>query len=460
MYLCPHCHEEIPDRIRQSRDDCPFCHEPWPPGETVQTAGEQEPAPAGQEELAGQPGQQGGAESAVDTPIIEPEPKSKLGLIIGIIAAVLVIGGGGAAYFLLGGEEAGDGKKVVIKVGDQKVELKKLYDVEYEEMVKWHNEVRKTILKFFANRCDTYRQNGFNFASRLVTREKLVSATQKVKQLEVEIQTVKGKEKPLDHFNWFKCPGIFAYVHKEHELGVKMGFSIKEQTLGPDIRRAFIEITGGRFVSGKGKYRSSWDQGRSGLRFPGLAKEAKDQPGVLALSGHKPRRKGEKGTFELAGLKFKKVDTGRHRSKSFLVGKWEAHASTDTFKDLLKSWEGGCRGLKRKVREINKDYEPDRFKLPPLKDEAVKVAIDVCKGISTIASAVEPWDKDAIKKARLQLHKALERAQKNLRQPLMDAAKILKTDIKPASWCGDPKTKGSPCSPEEGKEKKSPKKEG
>lgn len=30
MYICPCCHEEIPDRVKATIDRCPFCLEPWP----------------------------------------------------------------------------------------------------------------------------------------------------------------------------------------------------------------------------------------------------------------------------------------------------------------------------------------------------------------------------------------------------------------------------------------------
>ena len=268
MYVCPHCHEEIPDRVKKSKDECPFCHEPWPPEPEPQEA--PEPAQAGG--VGGFPG--GGVPASQPEPdhgppIHQPKSKAKLWIILALL--LVVVGGGGtAAYFLL----FKDGKKsssasITVNVGKEKVTLKKVYGEEYEAMVNWHNEVRKTVLQFLASRCDPYRKKGFKFASRLVTREKLVSATRKIKKLELEIQQKSGNPVPQEGFNWFRCPGILAFVHKEHEMTIEMGFSIKQRTLGSDIRKASIEIKGGKFVGGKGKYKAYWDMGRSGLRFPG-----------------------------------------------------------------------------------------------------------------------------------------------------------------------------------------------
>lgn len=448
MYVCPHCHEEIPDKVRQTKDECPFCHEFWPPQEPAPEA--TAPAENGAPDQAGLQGGGGqAAQPAVDTSadfeIHEPEPKSKLGLIIGIIAAVVVIGGGAGAYFFLfRGKAAKEGKSITIEVGKQKVTLKKLYDVDYEKMVKWHNNVRKTVLKYLADRCDAYRQNGFKLSSHLVTREKLVTATEKEKRLELEIKPIKGKETPLESFNWFRCPGILAFVHKEHEMVFNFSFSIKERVIKSDIKRAVLKIKGGRFVRDKGTFNVYWDTGRAGLSFPGLKKHIKDKPGLKALYRNKISRPKD-GVFSLAGIKFKRLKTGRHRSKSFLVGQWEGRASTDTFKDLLQSWAGGCRGLKRKIRKINKSIEPEQFKIPLLKQKAVDVGIQICKAISKIAKSVEPWDAAAVKQGRVQLQNALVKAQTTLRKPLLDAAKILKSDIKPHFWCGDPNGKGTPC---------------
>jgi len=446
MYVCPHCHEEIPDRVKRVREDCPFCHEDWPP----------EPA-VSEEALGSEEGGLMGGSGEPSHPIHhvhDPEAKkSKLGLIIGIVAVVLIAAGVGSYFLFFKSEEKGAAAagSIVVEIGEgdnkEVVEVKKLYGEEFEAMVNWHNEVRRAILEYLAHRCDPYRKKGFSFGSQLVTREKLVSTTKKVKNLELEIQQKDGKPVPIEGFNWFRCPGILSFVHKEHEMGIKFSFSVQERALGSDVRRSTIEITGGKFVDGKGEYSVYWDMGRSGLSFPGLGKtDAKNHEWLMQLRRNNVDRKSD-DLFHLAGVPFKRTATGRLRHKSFLVGKWEAKLSTKTFRDLLRNWAAGCRTMRQKVRQVNKKYpdEDGKFKVPVLKQKAVDITAKLCNAMKKLSDSVEPWKEEDINSARKEMIESLNMARDLLRKPLVTLGKKIKNDMMPHHWCGDYKKDGSEC---------------
>lgn len=446
MYLCPHCHEEIPDRVKRNTEDCPFCHEAWPP-EPVQSEPE-EPETA-QDGWSAQAAGMSGDSAHPIPPVEEPKSKAKMLLLIGIV--ILLLGGGGAgAYFAFfrGEDKAASDKAITVKVGDEEVSIDKIYGEEFEEMVAWHNEVRRTILEFLASRCDPYRKSGFSFSSQLVKREKFVSTTKRVSTLDLEIRQEEGEPVELDNFNWFNCPGILAYVHKEHEMSIGLGFSITERTLGTDIRRAVVEIKGGRFVSGKGKYVSSWDLGRTGLlSFHGLNKtEAKEHPWILELNRGRVDRDND-DSFNLEGIPFKRTATGRLRHKSFLVGQWEAGLSTNTFKNLLETWSGACSGMRQNIRSVNKKYaeEEDKFKIPLLKQKAIDVTAELCGGLEKISKSMDPWDEDGVNEGRTQIIESLNQAGLLLRTPLMELGKKINNDMKLHHWCGDYRSEGAEC---------------
>jgi hypothetical protein len=422
MYVCPNCQEEIPDRVRETQDECPFCREPWP-GEAVDIPEEEPEKAAGPVRVPGRPGAAAVAatEGAPDPAHAAPPPSSKAWIFI--VLAVVLLGGGGTALYFLKFRKGGKGKKSgwEVDVGGTKVTLKKVYEDEYEYMLKWQKEVRKIILKYLADRCDTYRAKGFKFASSLIKVEHMVSAKKKVKELKLEIKALAGKSIPKASFDWFSCPLLLAFVHKEHAITVKMTFWAQERTLGATLRRSIIHVKGGRYVAGRGSYKSSWDLGRRGLRFSSLYKEGV-HPSVRALSMKGSGRGG------------------------FMVGVWTATFKTDTFAKLLESWAVGCRRLKRMLRELHKTYEDKaKFKLPPLKEQANRVALELCRGMSVLNEATKAkWDNTRVEIARRHIDKALSLAQKTINGPLKLVGKKSGSDQPPEPWCGA-LNKGSAC---------------
>lgn len=449
MYVCPNCQEEIPDRVRETQDECPFCREPWP-GEAVDIPPE-EPKKAGGGPVAvpRRPGAAGAApaEGAPEPVHAEPPPPSKAWIFI--LLAVVVLGGGGTALYFLKFRKGAKGKKSgwEVDVGGTKVTLKKVYEDEYEYMLKWQKEVRKIVLKYLADRCDTYRAKGFKFASSLVKVEHMVSAKKKVKELKLEIKTLQGKEIPKASFDWFSCPLLLAFVHKEHAITVKMTFWAQERTLGATLRRSIIHVKGGRYVAGRGTYKSSWDLGRRGLRFSSLHKEGV-HPSVTALSGNKIRRvKNQPKVIKLGGVPFTKIGRMKGSGRGgFMVGVWTATFKTDTFAKLLESWAVGCRRLKRTLRELHKTYEDKaKFKLPPLKEQANQVALELCRGMTVLNEATKAkWDKTRVDIARRHIDKALKLAQTTINGPLKLVGKKAGSDQPPEPWCGA-LNKGSAC---------------
>ncbi len=231
-------------------------------------------------------------------------------------------------------------------------------------------------------------------------------------------------------------------------MGIELGFSITERTLGTDLRRAVIEIKGGRFVSGKGKYVTSWDLGRTGLMsFHGLNKTAaKEHPWILKLNRGRVERDND-DSFSLEGIEFKRTATGRLRHKSFLVGQWEAGLATNTFKNLLETWAAACRGMRQNVRSINKKYseEEGKFKIPLLHEKVVEVTAGLCNGIQKVSESMEPWDEDAVNEGRAMITESLNQSMLLLRTPLVELGKKINNDMKVHHWCGDYRTEGAEC---------------
>jgi len=434
MYVCPNCHEQIPDRVKKSQDACPFCHEPWPPEEIpAETAS----AVAG--DGAAVPSQAAAQTPTAPRTVASSEApeseghKSHLGLIIGIVLVVVAVGGF-FGYRAMKGSKKTKSSGIVVKIGTSTVSVKGLQDEDFERLVKWHDEIRKAMLGFFVGRCDEYRQHRFHVKSSLVERERLITSTRKQKNVELDVQPGSGAAVPLDGFDWFRCPVLLAYVDKEHRLTIDLEFAEKERVLGPTIRMSTITIGGGRFVVGKGVYRSIWDQNRRGLSFVQLKKTAaKKYPGILALSGKKVVSQGRK-KMKFAGIEFARIKRGH--GKSFLDGHWRATLSTDKFHKLLQSWQASCLSLKRSIRAINKRYDDKNFKIPELKQQALAVVQLTCKAMASLAGGVTPWKQAAVDQGREQLAKALEMAQKNLRAPLETLGAKLKEDMQPKPWCG------------------------
>ncbi|MCD6499139.1 MAG: hypothetical protein J7M25_12685 [Deltaproteobacteria bacterium] len=437
MYVCPNCHEQIPDRVKKSQDACPFCHEPWPPEESPveeeASLSDEATVSASQASVPATVGS-GATGSPSHAAAAEPESrKSHLGVIIAVIL-VLVAVGGFFGYRAMKGSKKTKAGGITVKIGTATVSVKGLQDEEFEQLVKWHDEIRKAMVGYFSGPCDEYRQHRFHVTSSLVERERLITATKKEKKVELNVEPGTGSALPLDGFNWFRCPVLLAYVDKEHRLTIDLNFTEKERVLGSTIRMSTITIGGGRFVVGKGVYRSFWDQNRRGLSFPQLKKTAaKKFPGILALSGKKIISKGRK-KMNFAGIDFVRIK--REHGKSFLDGHWRATLATNKFHKILKGWSDGCISLKRSIRAINKKYDDKSFKIPELKQQALALVQTTCKAMAAIAGGVEPWNQTAVDQGREELAKALGIAQKNVRGPLEMLGAKLKNDMRPKAWCG------------------------
>ncbi len=440
MYVCPHCHEEIPDRVRRTQSECPFCREPWPPEETAPA----EPEPAAQQsqpQSHASPAQgaaTAAAPSATSEPYVEaaePEKKGK-GLVIVLVVVLVAAAAGGVWWWKHKGGSTQGGKAITVNVGGEKVVLKDYVEDDYAQTLAWYEGIRKLIVGFFAEKCEPYQRHRFHVTSRLVEREKLISAKKKIKNLQLDVTIdSKAKAKP-DGFDWLTCPYIMAFVHKEHAMTIQMEMTEKERVLGSTLRRAIITIEGGRFVQGKGTYRSSWDNNRAGLFFPGLSKtDAKKHPGVMALNGKKSQAKPPK-KFILGGIEF--VRQEKLQGKAYLAGRWVAHIETDKFIKLFRDWTGRCRALKKSIKETNDQYPDKAMKVPALKEEAAAATRKLCRGLATIAEGLEPWDEAKVRQGADLIKKAQQILENNIRTPLLDLGKAVGSSTKPKPLCGSP----------------------
>ena len=92
MYVCHLCHEDVPDHVKKTSLQCPFCHEPWPKEAPAEAAG---PGDDWGGALAF-----GAAPAATDTgPVTAEEAKKKSKLPLIIVVVVVLAAGGGVAFF-------------------------------------------------------------------------------------------------------------------------------------------------------------------------------------------------------------------------------------------------------------------------------------------------------------------------------------------------------------------------
>ncbi len=441
MYVCPHCHEEIPDRVRRTQSECPFCREPWPPDE--QPPQEPTAAPGHNPEAqavatTAQPATGGPSparqDSSEQAPVTMEPPKSKTGLWVAVVMVVIAAAGG---LWWWHKSKASDGKAqgvITVTVDGEKVALKEYYEDDYAKTLEWYDAVRKQMLSFLTERCEAYQRHRFQVLSRLVERERLITAKKKVKTIQFDLSIdSKAKAKP-DGFDWFRCPFILAYVHKEHAMTIRLAMKEKERVLGSTLRRAVITIGGGRFVLGKGTYKSNWDDNRAGLFFPMLKKlDPKEHPGVAVLSGKRDEAKPPKHLI-VGGIKFVKVK--KLPGKSYLAAQWEAKLESDKFLKLFREWTGRCRQLKRSIKEINDQYPDKVMRVPALKAEAAEAARKLCQGLTTMATGLKPWDEAKVRKGADIITKAHDIMARDIRKPLMDLSAAVKSSSKPKPLCG------------------------
>ena len=380
MYVCPSCSEEIPDRVKKTAEECPFCHTAWPV-EEEEPAGPAEPAkPAGWgNEFKPSP-------ASTPSAVVPEERKSKVGLIIALL--VLVIGGGGAGYYfgvVRGKTGKGDAKGGKGTSGPS--------EDEFGAMQTWYNEAHKIIHDYMATDCSPYHSAGFTYHSKLVPLKSFVERGKKrVERIEFKLE-LQAAGKPQGEMKIFECPYKIATIHRDHPYVVEAKVVEHKQVFGAVLNWADIEVKGkmtGYLVNKDGKpqtkFRSLASQTLDGFSFPGL-KKAPD-PGLAALGQEHPF-KITGSSFTMANLVWKKTAPGK-----YIIGTWELRLTTDEHKQRFENWATACEGIRRQ-RFARLNAPKDGHKSH---DAMYKAARDVmrnlCDSMEKLKGSMEPW-KDA-----------------------------------------------------------------
>ncbi|MFH2010752.1 MAG: hypothetical protein ABI333_29395 [bacterium] len=389
MFVCPKCDEEIPSRVKKTTEECPFCHEPWPPDEVEQEAApepaERHPEGWGDEfKPSAAPSASGGAAHA------EPPPKSKAW--IGIVAAVVLIGGGAGAYFVLGnkGKKGGKAGGGSAKGGAG--------EGEFTAIDAWYREARKKLFDFLGEQCKQYHSHGYKFNSHFIK--------------ETSFTTIKGKKeamysfklkvlpdpagKPEGEVNIFACPGKLAEVHRDHPFIIQAEVWEKREVFGAVLKYANIDLMGKLTSHLKVKKVKNClaSQTREGFALPRMKSlpKTKAYEGLRALAKPQFFKMGPAAkTFKLANLTFKKVKYGK-----YLEGTWKMMLRSNEFKKQIKDWDDGCLALRNAVGKLDKPKKSHQTHLTLVRDGR-RVIREICSALTLMSEAMKGTTVDQAK---------------------------------------------------------------
>lgn len=416
MYVCPSCSEQIPDRVRKANDECPFCHSPFPPDETDGVEPEPEPVdePA-KPDGWGKEFKSGGASGAAGTPAAaaaEP-PKSKVGLIVGIL--VVLLGGGAGLYF-----------GVLRKSGKQgngpSAQGQAVAGEDLSAAARYYKNARKTLYAYVAGTCQSYHDHGFHYFSRLSPVTTMIKRRRK----EVKLVTFKlliqpdPKGKASGPLDAFACPYRIATLHRDHPFIIEAKIWEKRAVFGAVRKIAEMEIKGKLtgYLKQK-KYRSLAAQTLKGFSFPKL-KSASD-PGLKALATPMPFHMAINAkTFTLANLRWKKIAPGK-----YIQGTWRLEVRSNELKDQFEAWAQACEGMQRR-KFAHLDRPAVGHKLHHQIFEAARAVVrDYCHAVEKMSKALSPWKQADVDAARATLEAAKKRWEAQVRKPILAMAKKL-----------------------------------
>jgi hypothetical protein len=348
--------------------------------------------------------------AAADLPAgAEAPAKSKLGLILGIVAAVVVLGGVGA-FFLLDGEE----KKEISKKPTKPKPKPLVSEKEAARIKSWYKQARSKAYSFLAGPCKPWHQAGYQYESHLVPEKKTKKIRGRMRDVTVfELQLKPASSAaPAGKLNPFECPARAAQIHRDHpiKLWLKIKF-FRADMFSRGQRIGTLKISGKLTdYLDKKRYKGGVIHRRV-FAIPALRK-AKD-PGIAALGRGKPFRLRKKG-LKIANLWFERKSDGRS-----VIGTFEATLKTDTkFKRQINDWATGCEGLTAGLKAAKPKPLPKYQKHQQYHSAAVDWTSGFCKALKKLNQSIEPYDESGVNEAAKMLLEARKKWNENIHQPV------------------------------------------
>jgi len=356
---------------------------------------------------------------------VEPEEaaaaKSKLPLILGIVAGVLVIGGGGA-YFALGG------KKEEEKGKDQKVQKVKpaVTQNEMDRLEKWYKGARAAVYNFLAPTCQPLHDKGFKFDTKITPVLMKKEKRGKIRTYRVFKLALVGSGGGGGKVDIFECPGRLAKIHGEHTVTIDLWVRNFRANMFSRSHRLGVVKFSGKFLKylDKTKY-SSGVMFKNGLALPRLRKAS--DPGIAAL-GRLNRGKIKGRVLTVSNITFERV--GGNKKSRGIVGHWRAKMRNEKYAKDINDWAVGCKShiteALGKLIEVKRKHKVHRRFVMKTQDWVA----GFCKALVTMNSSLKPYAASGVASASGMLLKARSDWNANIHKPLVKVATSMETTIK------------------------------
>jgi hypothetical protein len=419
MYVCPKCEEEIPSKVKKTTEECPFCHEPWPPEEVA----EPEPAVEEHKHPEGWGDEFKPSKPADPAAVHHKEPaKSKTWIfaVVGVVAVLMVVG----AYFLLAGGKKGEGGDKAGAGGEGGVT-----DAEITAIDNWYRDVGKQLKSFLGEVCSVHHDRGYKYNSHFNKRVQTKTVNGKKVQVfdfDLKIQPAKGG-KAKGALNIFECPVKLAEIHRDHPIVMEATIWERREVFGAVYKFADIAIKGKMVGHLDKKYRTIKRnvvlQNRDGFAFSKM----KTMPQEPKYEGYRtlstPMRfrmaPGIK-SFTMSNLTWNKIKPGK-----YLQGIWRMELRTNDFHKQLKDWDDGCFGFRKRIAKLESKPKRNHTTHLGLTRVERQVTKSICDALKTLSDATggDKVNAAALSKAQTTLNAARTRWNTEIYKKLADLAK-------------------------------------
>ncbi len=437
MYVCPKCEEEIPRKVKKNTEECPFCHEPWPPEQTAEEIAAEEAAAAEAAEKASHPegwGEEFKPSKPADPAAVHREEPAKsktwIYAVAGVVVVALAIGG----YFALRGGDKGGGKGGKDGSGGSGG----VTEAEITAIDNWYRDVEKKLKGFIGEVCSVHHQRGYKYNSHFHKRVQTKSVGgQKVQTFDFQLKIQPDpKGKAQGKLNIFECPVKLAEIHRDHPIVLHALIWERREVFGAVYKFADITLKGKLLGHLDKKWRKIKRnvvlQNREGFAFSkmkNMPKGDKRYEGYRALAiPMKFRMATGIKSFTLSNLTWKKIKPGK-----YLQGEWEMTIRTNEFHKQLKDWDDGCFGFRKRIAQL--DSKPKRKHVAHLRLTRVERQItkEICAALKILSDATKgekKVDQADLTKARTALNAARTRWNTEIFNKLRDLAKTKESTIR------------------------------